>query len=95
MQVQTLIDTKILSSFGVYLEIFRKEASFVEISDRIIAKFERLEANQSTNEVRVLYTNVGDPITRVNVHEIKEIVLTIEKLANDFKELIKIVKSLF
>ena len=81
--------------FGVYLEVFRKEASFVEVSDCIIAKFERLETNQSTNEVRVSYTNVSDPITRVNIYRIKEIVLTIKKLANDFKELIKIVKSLF
>ena len=95
MQIQTLINTKILSLFGVHLEIFRKEASFVEISDHIIAKFERLETNQLTNEVRVSYTNVGDPIARVNIHRIKEIVLTIKKLANDFKELIKIVKSLF
>ena len=95
MQVQTLISTKILSSFGVHLEVFRKEASFVEISDRIIAKFERLEANQSTDEVRVSYTNVSDPVARVNVYRIKEIVLTIKELANDFKELIEIVKSLF
>ena len=95
VQVQTLVGTKILSSFGVHLEVFRKEAGFVEVSDRIIAKFERLEANQSTDEVRVSYTNVGDPVARVNIHGMKEIVLTIEELANDFKELIEIVKSLF
>ena len=75
--------------------MFRKEASFVEVSNHIIAKFERLEANQLTNKVCVSYTNVGDPVTRVNIHRIKKIVLTIEKLANNFKELIKIVKSLF
>ena len=75
--------------------MFRKEASFVEVSNRIIAKFERLKANQSTNEVRVSYTNVGDPVARVNIHRMKEIVLTIEELANNFKELIEIVKSLF
>ena len=95
VQIQTLIGTKILSLFEVYLKVFRKEASFIEISDYIIAKFKRLEANQLTNEVRVLYTNVGNPITRVNIYRIKEIVLIIEKPANNFKELIKIVKSLF
>ena len=43
----------------------------------------------------MLYTNVDDPVVRVNIHGIKKIVLTIEELANDFKELIEIVKSLF
>ena len=95
VQVQTLVGTKILTSFGVHLEVFREEAGYVEISDRIIAKLERLEADQSTDEVRVSYTHVGDPVARVNVHGMKEIVLTIETLADDFRELIEIVKSLF
>ena len=43
----------------------------------------------------MLYINVGDSVARVNVHGMKEIVLTIEELANNFKELIEIVKSLF
>ena len=81
--------------FSVHLKVFREEARYVKISNHIIAKLERLEANQLTNKVRVLYIHVGDSIVRVNIHRMKKIILTIKILANDFRELIKIVKSLF
>ena len=42
-----------------------------------------------------MYTHISDSIIRVNIYRMKEIILIIEIIANNFKELIKIVRSLF
>ena len=43
----------------------------------------------------MIYIYVSNSIIRVNIYKIKKIIFTIKILANNFKKLIKIIKSLF
>ena len=54
----------------------------------------QIEHEQSTPKVYILYLRASYPIVRVSIHEMKEIILTINNIANR-KELATIIKSLF